>query len=113
MKKKRGKKGKTAEKSEFIIDFYPQESQVEPQIVIQEERIKERWTKLKDIPTFTCQYITKEASLDLEHTIADPRKNKKNKKQKKLEWESKYASKEPEIPQIVIIKPVVEVKKEV
>jgi hypothetical protein len=30
MKKKRGKKGKTAEKSEFIIDFYPQESQVEP-----------------------------------------------------------------------------------
>lgn len=44
--------------------------------------------------------------------IPDAKKNKKNKKQKKIDWEAKYADIDPQIPQIEIIKPVIDVKKE-
>lgn len=78
-KKKRNKKNKTPKKSEpFIIDFYPSEEKIEPKILFQEEIIRERWTKIKEIPTFTVKYVEKSASHTFEHMI--PNAKKKNKK---------------------------------
>lgn len=68
--------------------------------VIEESTIVNRWTKLKEIPTFTCQMIelTKELTTEFVFPQNSKKQNKKNKKQKKLDWESRYATNIEETP---------------
>lgn len=61
--------------------------------MIEETLIKNKWTKLKEIPVLTCQRIELCQEIETEYVVpSNPKKNKKNKKQKKLDWESKYAA---------------------
>ena len=82
------------------IDFYKHMGanmieyvQNESEVVIEETLIKNKWTKLKEIPVLTCQRIELCQEIETEYVVpSNPKKNKKNKKQKKLDWESKYAA---------------------
>lgn len=54
------------------------------------EQIKDKWKQLRPNPPLTIQYISMVRVLESESATAR-KPNKKTKKQKKLEWEQKYA----------------------
>ena len=92
------------------IDFYhnkqssPEEGKETLPDVEVVEQIKEKWKQLRPNPPLTIQYISMVRVLEQESR----RPNKKTKKQKKLEWEQRYAHADDlEIKQIEIIKPIV------
>lgn len=87
------------------INFYPA-TQEQAEAIIEPEKIIHAWKQLRENPPLTIQWIEKARELNTEWK--ESKHTKKNKKQRKLDWEARFggqADSDIQPKQIEIIKP--------